>query len=107
MFKEGIKDRAVGLLTRNPLVYSVLASKPVHKLLEVGVSMYVRSLRDPQNPEILNPSNETLLKKLDTLEAISHFFLPPEERVFSQKLLVRLEKILREQLKTEKIQILF
>ncbi|MCR4305858.1 MAG: radical SAM protein [Candidatus Daviesbacteria bacterium] len=92
MFKEGIKDRAVGWLTRNPLVYSALASEPVHELLKAGISMYVRSLRDPQNPEILNPSNETLLKKLGTLEAINRFFLPEKERVFESNLANTLRK---------------
>lgn len=84
MLKEGLRDR---------VVCSVLTSEPVHKLFEMGVSRYVRSLRDPQNPGSINPSNETLLGKLGTLEKLSRVFLPDErERVFESRIAGTLRK---------------
>lgn len=87
VMKTEVKDKVVNWLTQNPFVYSVLTSKPVHKLLEIGVSRYVYSLRDPQSPETINPSNKTLLKKVSVLERIGQFVLPnKQERVFEPKI---------------------
>lgn len=90
---ERVIDRTVGWLTRNPLVYSTLASEPVYRLLEMGVSMYIRSLE--------HPTNEILLGKLATAEKLGSFLLPKEqERVFESKGIDILKQDLEESIKS-------
>jgi MoaA/NifB/PqqE/SkfB family radical SAM enzyme len=75
-------ERTVGKvanwLTSKPFAYPVLASEPVYHLFRIGISAYVRSLR--------NPTNATLLGKLDRAEQLGSSFLPNEqERIFESQ----------------------
>ena len=74
-------------LARNSLVHRALNSEPVHWGLDkLVVSLYIRSLRDPENKSRINPTSETMLGKLGKLERIIHPFFPDRDRVFETKM---------------------
>lgn len=71
---------------QNPLVHAALNSEPIHKVLELGTSVYIRSLRDPADKTRIAPTTQVLLKRLNALEGINRLLLPGQERVFESKI---------------------
>lgn len=92
---EGLREKTVGRLAQSPLVYRALISEPAQRLLEIGVSAFTRSLRDPIDPNNINPSSETMLKKLSLIEGIGNCFLPEKERVFESRIAASLRRNLK------------